>query len=243
MEPRGGWEGSSTDGRIDQLWARGERALKTVAWVLMPVLSLGMLAFVPAGQAWFWTRSKGWLVVALALLLGSAAIGVLLAVDLDNAAPALVWIATVAGGVVSALFARPVAFGRVDRRRGPSGFTMDEQAEPAVRSVLNRRYRRKTVRRLAARDPELALKVGVGRPDDPNVHYDDGGLVDLNNVSANGLVMALSWPRDDAEAFVRERDLRRGYDSLAEVGALSSLDPMLLEHQTDRLILLPWRPR
>ena len=96
---------------------------------------------------------------------------------------------------------------------------------------------------MAEREPALALEVGVGRPDDPNVHYDDGGLIDLNNVGADGLVTALRWPGDQAEAFVRERDLRRGYDSLAEIGALSSLDPALLEHHADRLIVLPWQPR
>lgn len=41
----------------------------------------------------------------------------------------------------------------------------------------------------------------------------------------------------------RSDDPDRGYDSVAEIGALSSLDPALLDHQADRLIVLPWQPR
>jgi hypothetical protein len=221
-----------------------ERGVKTILWLAIPVISLGVLAFVPAAQAWFWTRSKAWLVIALTLLLGGAAIVVLAAIDTsDTAGAGFVAIGSMAGGLVSALFARPVAFGQVDRRPGPGGFTMDEHRDPAVRSLVHRRHRRKVARRLIERDPQFATELGVGRPDDRFKRYDDGGLVDLNNVGADGLVTALRWPRDQAEAFVRERDLRRGYDSLAEIGAFSSVDPVLLDHQADRLVVLPWQPR
>ena len=57
--PRG--TGDRWIGRAD--WALGglDRLIKTILWLTLPFWSMGVLAFVPAAQAWFWTRSKGWL--------------------------------------------------------------------------------------------------------------------------------------------------------------------------------------
>ncbi|WP_165368118.1 hypothetical protein [Phytoactinopolyspora endophytica] len=51
----------------------------------------------------------------------------------------------------------------------------------------------------------------------------------------------LAWPPEVAETFVAEREARHGYASLTEIGALSGVDPKLLEEAADRAVLLPFR--
>nr|WP_246211050.1 helix-hairpin-helix domain-containing protein [Phytoactinopolyspora alkaliphila] len=88
----------------------------------------------------------------------------------------------------------------------------------------------------------MALELGIGQPDVPG-SYADGGLVDLNNASAGGIASVLSLDPATAEAFVAGREARRGYASLAEVGALSNLDPRALEASAEWIVVLPYRGR
>jgi hypothetical protein len=52
--------------------------------------------------------------------------------------------------------------------------------DPAVAAVLAARARREDARRLAARDPQMARELRIGRPDLPRT-CNDGALVDLNS--------------------------------------------------------------
>ncbi|WP_280276172.1 hypothetical protein [Nocardia wallacei] len=54
-------------------------------------------------------------------------------------------------------------------------------ADPAVQAAMQRRTRRQQARRLLSTDPNMATELAIGRPDLPR-DFDDGGLVDANNV-------------------------------------------------------------
>ncbi|WP_157553057.1 hypothetical protein [Jiangella gansuensis] len=201
-------------------------------WMLIPVLSLSFLAFLPAVQAWWRARTAGWLITALILTASCAVIVTGMARDAGGAGYGALIIGTGLGGLVAAAIARPVVF---DRRAEP-------ELDPAVRAVLDGRERRRQAREILERDPAMAVELGIGRPD-LRGGYDDGGLVDINHVGSDDLVAMLGWPRAAADGFVADRDRRRGYASLTEIAALSGLDPSLLDHGAERIVLLPYRPR
>lgn len=235
--------------RRDSFGERLARGIGQTLWVLIPLLSVTFLAWLPAGQAWWRTRSAGWFITTAVLLLGSAGVVVLMTRDDGGeAAGGLLIIGTLVGGIVAALKARPVVFRR--RREevvelppypAAAAAVADLQDHPAVREVLADRQRRQQARDLIARDPAMAVELNLARPDVADV-VDDGDLVDLNNTSAAGLAAALGWPRETAEAFVVARDLRGGYASLDEIAALSGLEPQLLERDAERIVVLPHRP-
>ncbi|WP_166355685.1 helix-hairpin-helix domain-containing protein [Phytoactinopolyspora limicola] len=200
-------------------------------WMLIPVASLGVLAWLPAAQAWWRARTAGWLLAAALLAVGSAAVLIGAADGGGGAGWGAIIIGTVLGGVVAAAIGYRTAFGQRER-----------PLDPALREALHNRARRAEARAIAARDPELALELGVGRPDRPGGGYVDGGLIDLNNATAAGIVHVLGWNPQLAESYVAERDARHGYRSLTEIGALSSLDPAVLESSAERIIVLPYRP-
>ncbi|SDU74547.1 hypothetical protein [Jiangella alkaliphila] len=222
------------------------RAIGQGLWVLMPVYSIGILGWLPAGQAWWRTRSSGWL--AATVLLAAGGVGVLLryALGSDNDVFVMIFLATAVAGVATALKARPVVFARREETVELPPYEPDSAAvpaaedHPAVREVLAGRERRRQAREIVARDPAMALELSIGRPD-ARRSYDDGGLVDLNNAGADGLATALGWPIETAEAFVVARDLRGGYASLDEVAALSGLETALLDRDAERIVLLPHR--
>lgn len=214
------------------------RAFGRLLWVLIPLLSVSSLAWLPSVQAWWRSRGAGWLITSL--ILGPASVGSIVGQTQapDNSAFDLLTVATMVGGIAAAARAKPVVFGPDPAE--PRAIA--EDADPAVRAVLDRRQRRHQSREIVSRDPAMAYELGIGRPDVERT-YDDGGLVDLNNVSADGLVLALRWDRPVAEAYVSGRDLRGGYASWDEVSALSGLELVLVERDAERLVLLPWQPR
>jgi hypothetical protein len=67
-------------------------------------------------------------------------------------------------------------------------------------------------------EPALARDLRIGRPDLPR-HYDDGGLVDVNNVPEHVLTTALGITRDEARRIVAERQRTGGFTSVDEIAA------------------------
>ncbi|WP_129669026.1 hypothetical protein [Phytoactinopolyspora endophytica] len=213
----------------DGVLAKAGRAIGQGLWMLIPVLSFGTLAFVPAAQAYWRARTTGWLLTAAVLALMSVAVVVMFIVDADGSVAGIPWILDMIGGVSAAAAGRKIVF---DRPK--------PQIDPAVKQVLHDRMRRQQARGIVERDPAMALELGIGRPDTRR-EYADGGLMDLNNVTAAGIVHFLGWRPDVADTFVAERDARHGYTSLTEIGALSGVDPKLLETHSDRIVLLPFQ--
>ena len=88
------------------------RAIGQGLWVLMPVYSIGILAWLPAAQAWWRTRSAVWLAATLLLAAGGAGMIVRYALGSDNDAFVMIFLATAIAGVAAAVKARPIVFAR-----------------------------------------------------------------------------------------------------------------------------------
>lgn len=200
-------------------------------WCLIPIVSLGLLTWVPAVQAWWKARTAGWAVTAALLVAGAVGVGIGMAADTsDNTVLGMLYIGGAIGGTVAAVAARPIVFA------GPESW---RRIDHDVARVLDQRERRDEARRIAETDPPLALELGIGRPDRTR-SYDDGGVVDLNNAGAGAIAATLGWSRATAQGFTAERDARGGYESLTELVAMSTLSPRSIDRVSDRVVVLPY---
>ena len=111
-------------------------------------------------------------------------------------------------------------------------------SEIAVNQALAARQRRDEARALAARDPNLARDLGIGRPDRTR-DYDDGGVVDLNSQSADVLVSMCGLDRASADRVVDRRQQGGGFSSVQEVLAYVELSERESDALRDRGIVLP----
>lgn len=207
------------------------RGLGQFLWCLIPLASLGSLAFLPAAQAWWKARTAGWAITASMLTIISVTIVTGYAVDSDNSTflGMMLFVAWI-GGITAAVAGRGVVFSRDSRPK----------VDPAVQGVIDQRERRHTARQIAETDLAMALELGIGHPERGRT-YDDGGLVDLNNASPEAVSWVLNWTPDRARTFVAERDKRYGYESLEELAALSVIRPSELDRVAEYILLLPYR--
>jgi DNA uptake protein ComE-like DNA-binding protein len=112
-------------------------------------------------------------------------------------------------------------------------------ADHAVAQALAARQRRIEARALAARDPNLARDLNVGRPDRAG-NYDDGGLVDLNSAPAELLVAVCGLDGDAAERVINaRRKWATGFSSVEEALAYVELSEGEENVLRDRGIVLP----
>ncbi len=70
----------------------------------------------------------------------------------------------------------------------------------------------------------LARELRIGRPDLPR-EYDDGGLVDLNNVSPEVLVSSLGLTAPEVTGVMAARQQLGGFSSAEELSAYAELPP------------------
>jgi hypothetical protein len=109
--------------------------------------------------------------------------------------------------------------------------------DPAVARALAARTRRQEARELLERDPGLARELGIGRPD---LHrdYDDGGLVDINNVPAAVIAQTCGFERSYADAIVAAREARGGtFYNVGEVLVDVNLPPSVQELLSERAVV------
>jgi hypothetical protein len=112
--------------------------------------------------------------------------------------------------------------------------------DPALAAAQWRAARRQEARQLQATQPAMASELMVGRPDLPGRQYDDGGLIDVNHVSAEWLQRYLTIERPLAERIVEARDRHNGFTTPEElVVYCDGLTPAKLELFRDRLIFIP----
>lgn len=145
--------------------------------------------------------------------------------DGDNSGAGLLLIASWIGGVAAGLLARP----GYDRFR----FGTEEQALGAARARI---AEREEGRRLAAREPDLARELGVGRPDLPG--SDPHGVVDPNAVPAGTLAALPGLDEDTADRIVAVRREVRRFSSAEELATLCDLEPDQLEAVRPHLVFL-----
>jgi hypothetical protein len=108
--------------------------------------------------------------------------------------------------------------------------------EPVARARA-RRALRQQYRELANSDPMLARDIGVGRPDVGDV--DDGGLIDVNHVSADVLVERLRVSNDEAARIIEGREQRGGFLSVDELVVFAAITPGATESAREYAVFLP----
>jgi hypothetical protein len=112
--------------------------------------------------------------------------------------------------------------------------------DPALAAAQWRAARREEARQLQASQPALASELMVGRPDLPGRQYDDGGLIDVNHVSAEWLQRYLTIELSLAERIVEARNLHNGFTTPEElVVYCDGLTPAKLDLFRDRLVFIP----
>lgn len=111
--------------------------------------------------------------------------------------------------------------------------------DPALAEARDRAERRTQARGLLASDPGLAAELLIGRPD-LGRRYDDGGLVDVNNVPAATLAAELALPPGLADQIATARDRVEGFHSADDlVVYCDDMTAARLNTIRERLVFLP----
>ncbi|MGW6197140.1 ComEA family DNA-binding protein [Kribbella sp. NPDC055110] len=134
------------------------------------------------------------------------------------------------GGTVHALAVRSSVF----RAQSP---TEETTMDTVVEAARDRRELRRKAREIATDDPGLARELGIGRPD-VRRDFDDGGLIDINNVPAEVLLQLRGMTAELAERVVQVRETRGPYSSIEELSVFADLPPGLSDQLADRLLFL-----
>jgi DNA uptake protein ComE-like DNA-binding protein len=178
---------------------------------IIPGRELRRRSWVAWGVLWITVTIAGW--VAAVVSDGGAGGGLMIILG---------W----CGAIATTLSIRPSYV-----QQSSSSFTREREA-----AELRLRERREA-QQLAAEKPELALELGIGRPDRPGAQA--AGLVDVNNASISAL---LGLPGiDDALAhrIVELREELDGFGSVHDLGSVLELDGNAVERLRDRTVFLP----
>jgi hypothetical protein len=231
--PSGHWAGAG--GRVESV--RPRRRSAVVGWVIaaVPILTFGLGTFVPA----LWARSQRpgdrsyrRRMLIFGISAGVATIASIVVVGINGEGPSgspaqnasdigvAAWF-----GIV--LLATVVA---VVNRKPPLQV-------PGSAEEYQRRRRREEYRRLIRADVNLARSMAVGRPDLQR-GYDDGGLLDLNSLSAEALVHFGMVPVDEAGRVVDARQRVRAFSTLDEVAARAGLAGNTVARLRDTAVFL-----
>jgi hypothetical protein len=226
--------------------AKAPSAVARVAscwYFVVTVFSFGFFAWVPFLHAAVRLGRKSLYVRAAIFAAAAVVVGTLLSVAPADAAGKvagatgnlLVWLALiVAIAVMAVAWVQQAELRREILRQG-SGARFDGP-EPALAAALAARDRRTEARKLATDDPLIARDLRVGRPDLQR-HYDDGGLVDLNNAPADAIASVCGLDADTAEAIVDIRATVGGFAAVEDVGAVVPFGAM--DRVRDRAVVLP----
>jgi DNA uptake protein ComE-like DNA-binding protein len=202
------------------------RLARRVVLGAMPLYTFSLLSFAPfVAVAARTRRARDWAVAA-----GYAAATALwIALPTDQAtASTAIMLSLALLGSVHAFY----ALSRADRAaEAVGGQHTDLPAlgtpggqRAALAAAQLAAHRRAEARKLLARQPALGFQLGIGRPDLPR-EYDDGGLVDINHLSAEALADRLRLTADQAQAVVRAREQLGGFEDSADLVTYANLDP------------------
>jgi hypothetical protein len=198
-------------------------------WTLIPLLSLGLLAFVPFAHAAAKLQNRRlWLVAAFYAVVMVGLFGPLAdasnSSDLGAALFTAAWFALITGSTVHALVLRRRVFS-------------PPAVQQAMAAALADRELRQQARAIVAGDPALARELRIGRPDLPR-QFNDGGLVDVNHVHNQVLVDRLGLSPAEADRVVEARERLGGFSSAAELCAFAEIADATIDPVQERLLLL-----
>ncbi len=203
-----------------------------LAWALVPLLTLGMLAFVPFVRlALARRRPVDWVVCGSYL---AADIGTLVLVSVTKSDSTG---ATLAGGFALLLAGLGTVHTLVAFRPAGGGLAAPP-ADPnrlAVENAEKRMRRRQQARKLIKDNPVLAGELKIGRPD-LRRSYDDGGLVDVNHVPATVLASQLGLAPAEVSAVIAARDRLGSFASAEELSVYAELPPGRIDGLRDWML-------
>jgi hypothetical protein len=236
MVPPGGNASQSPSQRASQMPdQRISRVSGKMWWAAVPIASIGFLSFVPfLAYAITRGRTRDWSVFA-AYVAATVAMIVTLSVASKGSAGVGGFIIALAGcaAVHSAILFRPGP--RMAPATHASRASTEQRNKEVVRAAQSRIERRKDARRLAASDPAMARDLRIGRPDLPR-EYDDGGLVDVNQVPGAVLASGLGMTPAEVNEVMAARSSIGRFVSADELCAQTSLSPDRVDELRDLMI-------
>ena len=205
-------------------------------WAIVPLLSGGLLSFVPFLRiAAARRRGSDWIVVAgylLATFLCISLTGTSHHGTQDGSPFGPLIFLLITGAAVHTLVvtrtlsAPPASY--------PLPASYPAPAFDPVTAARARIARREEVRQLVGSDPVLARELQVGRPDLTR-QVDDGGLIDVNAVPEQVLIQHLQLTAAEAEAVLAARTHLGKLTSPEELSAYAQLPPDKVEAVRDLL--------
>ncbi len=182
------------------------------AWApIVPGKQRGRALWIAAGVLWSVIALVGW-VAAVANDGGGGAGGLII----------LGWV----GAIATSLSIRPAYVNET-----ASSFARGREA------AQRRLQERREGQRIAADEPDLAVELGIGRPDLPGAQH--AGLVDVNHVPPATLATLPGIDDALATRIVELRAELNGFASVHELGGLIDLDGNAVERLRDRVVFLP----
>ena len=182
------------------------------AWApIVPGRQRGRRSWVALGVLWSVIAFVGW--VAAVINDGGSGAGLLIILG---------WV----GALATTLSIRPAYTSAT-----ASSFARDREA--AERRLAERREGQ----RIAAENPDLAVELGIGRPDRPGAQH--AGLVDVNNAPLSALLKLPGIDDALATRIVEVRAELNGFSSVHDLGGMLDLDGHAVERLDDRVVFLP----
>ena len=229
-------------GRRVKTFPRHRGGLRALWWASVPVWSLGMLSAVPFFRRAIGSRRPRDWGVTFGYVFASVVEIVLLGVagDPAKASGSAVGLGDIAGGLALLLMSVGgvhawVAF-RAPWEIVSARFSSPGEANRAVVAAATEAGKRRVEgRRIAETNPILARDLRIGRPDLPRA-FDDGGLIDVNHVSAAVMTQALGWSFEEAGKVVEARERSGGFQSVADLTVYVEIDPRRVDSVADLLV-------
>lgn len=199
-------------------------------WPWLSVLPLGLGAWAPI-YAGLRAHKRLWCVIGVLLTIAAIAGWALAIASNGNSGVGggliiLAWV----GAAATSFGIRP-AYVRI----------LDSSFESARETAESRLSERARAQQLALQRPELALEMGIGRPDLPGAH--DSGVIDLNNAGRTALMRLPGVDAELATQILETRERIDGFSSVGDLGAQLDLDGDLVDDLRSRVVFLPRRRR
>ena len=211
--------------------------LRALWWASVPVWSIGILSCVPFFvRAVATKRARDWAVTGVYFVGSAAMLTLASAGGSPNPSATDNTLDGIGGGIALLLMGIGAAHAAILFRQPALPLSTAVNAnQAAIIAAQETVQRRAEARRIVETDPALARDLKIGRPELPRT-YDDGGLVDVNHVSAEVLVLALDWTPDEAQAVIEARENMGGFSSSAELGVYTTISPDRLDAVADLLL-------
>jgi DNA uptake protein ComE-like DNA-binding protein len=200
-----------------------------VIWALGSVFSFGIAAPILFAVAGSQAGKRSWIYAAI--LYGILSWG---GFTLAAAAPAEDVLSDIGAAMFLIAWASASAHAFVVRPEYQRRLRGEADPLDRARSIV---AKRKEAQRLAAREPEVARQMGVGRPDVAGAT--DMGVVDVNRAAAGAIATLPGIDDALAQEIVRAREECDGFKTLAEMGGILDLEADTVDELRPYVVFLP----